>query len=211
MASGAVITGGTTQLPGMTELAEEILGIPVRRGVPKGVGGLAEVVRSPTFSTGVGGGYAPAGGGFAAIDGGVQIGYNFDQAGSFVWGLWATIPVVTTKSDLIVAGNNFPAELQWAAAMGVRAGLPIGDFLPFVLVGGVVGGGKASKVSAGLSDSQTHVGLGGEWAFSTRWSAILRYAFVDMSLQPYNIGGAGEKFGFPSPSVAISLNYHPGR
>jgi opacity protein-like surface antigen len=143
--------------------------------------------------------------------GGVQIGYNFDQAGSFVWGLGATIPVVTTKSDLIVAGNNFPAELQWAAAMGVRAGLPIGDFLPFVLVGGVVGGGKASKVSAGLSDSQTHVGLGGEWAFSTRWSAILRYAFVDMSLQPYNIGGAGEKFGFQSHSVAISLNYHPGR
>jgi len=38
----------------MTELAEEILGIPVRRGVPKGVGGLAEVVRTPMFSTAVG-------------------------------------------------------------------------------------------------------------------------------------------------------------
>ena len=147
--------------------------------------------------------------------GGVQIGYNLDQAGSFVWGLWATVPVVTTKSDLIVAGNNLPAELQWAAAMGVRAGMPIGDFLPFVLAGGVVGGGNASNVSAGLSDSQTHwgyaVGLGGEWAFSTRWSAILRYAFVDMGLQPYNIGGVGEKFGFQSHSLAISINYHPGR
>jgi cell division protein FtsA len=54
LASGAVITGGATQLPGMTELGEEILGIPVRRGMPKGVGGLAEVVKSPTFSTGVG-------------------------------------------------------------------------------------------------------------------------------------------------------------
>src|SRR5882672_4305220 len=48
--------------------------------------------------------------------GGVQIGYNFDRSGSFVWGLWATLPVVSTKSNLIVAGNNFPAELQWAAA-----------------------------------------------------------------------------------------------
>ena len=38
----------------MTELGEEILGIPVRRGVPKGVGGLAEVVRNATFSTAVG-------------------------------------------------------------------------------------------------------------------------------------------------------------
>ena len=54
LASGAVITGGATQMPGMTELAEEILGLPVRRGMPKGVGGLAEVVRSPTFSTAVG-------------------------------------------------------------------------------------------------------------------------------------------------------------
>jgi cell division protein FtsA len=54
LASGAVITGGSTQLPGMAELAEDILGIPVRLGVPKGVGGLADVVKSPSFSTGVG-------------------------------------------------------------------------------------------------------------------------------------------------------------
>jgi cell division protein FtsA len=54
LASGAVITGGTTQLAGMTELGEEMLGIPVRRGAPKGVGGLAEVVRNAAFSTSVG-------------------------------------------------------------------------------------------------------------------------------------------------------------
>jgi cell division protein FtsA len=54
LASGAVITGGATQLPGMAELAEEVLGIPVRLGLPKGVGGLADVVKSPAFSTGVG-------------------------------------------------------------------------------------------------------------------------------------------------------------
>jgi cell division protein FtsA len=54
LASGAVITGGATQLPGMAELAEEVLGIPVRLGMPKGVGGLADVVRSPAYSTGVG-------------------------------------------------------------------------------------------------------------------------------------------------------------
>ncbi len=54
LASGAVITGGATQLPGMAELGEEILGIPVRLGVPKGVGGLADVVKSAGFATGVG-------------------------------------------------------------------------------------------------------------------------------------------------------------
>src|SRR4029450_6972 len=54
LASGAVITGGATQLPGMAELGEEILGIPVRLGVPHGVGGLVDVVKTPGFSTRVG-------------------------------------------------------------------------------------------------------------------------------------------------------------
>ncbi len=54
LASGAVITGGTTQLDGMPELAEQILGLPVRRGAPIGVGGLLDVVKSPAYSTGVG-------------------------------------------------------------------------------------------------------------------------------------------------------------
>ena len=35
-ASGAVITGGSTILEGMPELAEEVLGMPVRRGVAQG-------------------------------------------------------------------------------------------------------------------------------------------------------------------------------
>ena len=49
-----VITGGSTLLPGMTELAEEIMGVPVRRGVPPGIGGLVDVVKSPVYATGVG-------------------------------------------------------------------------------------------------------------------------------------------------------------
>lgn len=54
LASGAVITGGTTILEGMPEIAEEILGLPVRRGFPHGIGGLVDVVRSPKFATSVG-------------------------------------------------------------------------------------------------------------------------------------------------------------
>jgi cell division protein FtsA len=54
LASGAVITGGSTILDGMPELAESVLGMPVRRGTPKGVGGLLDVVRTPAYSTGVG-------------------------------------------------------------------------------------------------------------------------------------------------------------
>jgi cell division protein FtsA len=54
LASGAVITGGSTIMEGMAELAEDVLGMPVRRGVPERVGGLVDVVRSPIYSTGVG-------------------------------------------------------------------------------------------------------------------------------------------------------------
>jgi cell division protein FtsA len=52
--SGAVITGGSTLLDGMPELAEQVLGMPVRRGIPSGVGGLVDVVKTPAFATGVG-------------------------------------------------------------------------------------------------------------------------------------------------------------
>lgn len=54
LASGAVITGGTAIMEGIPELAEEVLGMPVRRGIPERVGGLTDVVRSPIYSTGVG-------------------------------------------------------------------------------------------------------------------------------------------------------------
>lgn len=54
IASGMVITGGSTILAGMTELAEQVSDFPVRRGVPTGVGGLIDVVKSPMYSTGVG-------------------------------------------------------------------------------------------------------------------------------------------------------------
>ena len=47
LASGLVVTGGSTILEGLPELAEEVLSMPVRRGVPKGVGGLFEVQEDP--------------------------------------------------------------------------------------------------------------------------------------------------------------------
>src|SRR5437660_1707296 len=54
LASGAVLTGGSTLLHGMPELAEEVLGLPVRRGLPRDVGGLTDVVKSPQHATAVG-------------------------------------------------------------------------------------------------------------------------------------------------------------
>ncbi len=52
--SGVVLTGGSSKMEGMIELAEEIFHLPVRLGMPKYLGGLSEVVKNPIYSTGVG-------------------------------------------------------------------------------------------------------------------------------------------------------------
>jgi cell division protein FtsA len=54
MASGIVLTGGTSAMVGMLELGEEIFHMPVRVGVPNYRGGLSDVVRNPRFATGMG-------------------------------------------------------------------------------------------------------------------------------------------------------------
>lgn len=54
LASGVVLTGGSAMLPGVVEAAEDILGLPVRRGMPRNVGGLHQMVDHPSFATAVG-------------------------------------------------------------------------------------------------------------------------------------------------------------
>ena len=53
-AAGVVLTGGTSKMEGVVELAEEIFHMPVRLGVPQHVNGLSEVARNPIHATGVG-------------------------------------------------------------------------------------------------------------------------------------------------------------
>ncbi len=54
LGAGVVLCGGGAMLEGTPELAEQVLGLPTRRGEPTGVGGLIEMVRSPTMATAVG-------------------------------------------------------------------------------------------------------------------------------------------------------------
>jgi len=52
--AGIVLTGGSSRMEGVPELAEEIFHAPVRLGVPKNVSGLQDVVKNPIYSTTVG-------------------------------------------------------------------------------------------------------------------------------------------------------------
>jgi len=52
--SGVVLTGGSNIMEGMVEVAERVFELPVRQGVPLGIGGLVDIVNSPMYATGVG-------------------------------------------------------------------------------------------------------------------------------------------------------------
>lgn len=54
LSSGIVLTGGSSDMRGMVELAEEVFHLPVRLGLPRYIGGLADVVKTPRYATGVG-------------------------------------------------------------------------------------------------------------------------------------------------------------
>ena len=54
VAAGIVLTGGSSKMEGVIDLAEEVFHMPVRLGVPQGVSGLVDVVRNPIYATGVG-------------------------------------------------------------------------------------------------------------------------------------------------------------
>lgn len=54
ISSGVVVTGGSAEVPGITEMAEQIFGAPARIGYPQGISGLIEVVNKPMYSTAVG-------------------------------------------------------------------------------------------------------------------------------------------------------------
>lgn len=52
--AGVVLTGGTARMRGIQQLAEQVFDLPVKIGIPKGIGGLTEIVSNPLYATGVG-------------------------------------------------------------------------------------------------------------------------------------------------------------
>ncbi|NQT54726.1 MAG: cell division protein FtsA [Desulfobacteraceae bacterium] len=54
MNSGVVVTGGSAELPGVPEMAEQIFNTPARVGYPQGISGLVEIVNKPMYATAVG-------------------------------------------------------------------------------------------------------------------------------------------------------------
>lgn len=54
LTSGVVVTGGASRVDGLEEMLQELLGVLVRRGEPRGFGGLAGEISGPEFATAMG-------------------------------------------------------------------------------------------------------------------------------------------------------------
>jgi cell division protein FtsA len=54
LSAGVVLTGGAVLLQGMCEFGEEVLGMPVRMGMPTGIKGITQLVHGPEYAAGVG-------------------------------------------------------------------------------------------------------------------------------------------------------------
>jgi cell division protein FtsA len=52
--AGVVVTGGTAELPGILDIAGQILDLPARLGTPLGLHGLADTISRPAYATAVG-------------------------------------------------------------------------------------------------------------------------------------------------------------
>ena len=57
LSAGIVLTGGASQLPGLTELGRSLMGMPVRIGAPSNllpITGLSRTLQSPAYATSIG-------------------------------------------------------------------------------------------------------------------------------------------------------------
>jgi cell division protein FtsA len=88
LGAGVVLTGGTSLITGIEDLAEDVLSMPARLGVPEDVCGLTEYVRDPKMSTGVGllnlGGNMLVKGGVSAIERPARLGKVFGKVKRWV-------------------------------------------------------------------------------------------------------------------------------
>ena len=124
--------------------------------------------------------------------------YNYQTASNWVISPFVVVPLPTASSTIA----STPVKINWALVGGLRVGYAMDRWLPYALVGAVVGGGTVRTYSA------THTGytfgLGVDYAVTDQWTVGARYAYVSMGAETY--GGAGP-FGWNGNSVVATLNY----
>jgi len=121
---------------------------------------------------------------------GAQAGYNMDMGGFVLGGeadlQWASIG----HSESLGGGNTFEAKTDFFGTVRVRAGVPVGQVMPYA-TGGLAFGRGVAQESTGVVTSQTAnhfgwtAGLGLEAQATSNISLKAEYLYVDLGGQAY--------------------------
>jgi outer membrane immunogenic protein len=132
-------------------------------------------------------------GGISGFIGGGQLGYNFQTANNFVFGVEGTFDwssLERTSNAVVTPRGTLQATFStpWISTLAARFGYAWDRSLIY----GKVGGGwvdnklTVSNLTTGLSASATNsrsgllLGVGGEYAFSPNWTVKVEYDHIDL-------------------------------
>src|SRR5882672_5840131 len=136
--------------------------------------------------------------------GGVQGGYNWQQASPWVFGIEGDIQA--TGADDTFAPWKF--SNPWFGTVRGRVGYAFNNILVYGTVG--LAFGELRAETFGLSETHTNagwtVGAGAEFGLVQNWTAKIEYLYVDLSNSNFSITGVsnGYRFGL----VRAGVNYH---
>lgn len=196
------------RLSGIALSALLLAAAPVNAADP-GWGGATSPIYAPTSVTQWSGFYAGINGGFAwgttvnspALPGGAvnnnasgwalgaQAGYNVDMGG-FVLGGETDLHFGSIGYRQNIAGGTFEAKTDFFGTLRARAGVPVGQVMPYATAGLAYGRGIAQETTGVVtSQTATHVGwtagLGLEAMATPNISIKAEYVFVDLGQQSY--------------------------
>jgi opacity protein-like surface antigen len=150
---------------------------------------------------------------------GAQVGFNALVAGNLVLGIEGDISAggpagfvqYIDNSDPLLGPVTLTEQIQWFASLRGRAGLAMGDWMPYVTAGWARGD---STRTTGQLQIITHghsgwtIGAGVEWMFAPHWTVKGEYKYYSFGPVPYEwaVGGPSS-VNFNFSTAEIGLNY----
>jgi high affinity Mn2+ porin len=153
----------------------------------------------------------------SGIVGTVLGGYDYQFANNIVLGGRVSVPIFSISSSTPSGtGVTFAAKSKGAVLFQGRAGYAIGNWLPFVIGGGVWARAEGQVVGIGVVDADHSgyvIGTGVEYRVTPSWSIEAAFTHVELSKEIYNFrpfGGLAVQQGFESNNFTLGANYRFG-
>jgi outer membrane immunogenic protein len=152
------------------------------------------------------------------VVGGVFGGYDYQLPNNLVVGARIAAPLFSdareTVSDPLFPVVKYEGRILWAALGTFQLGYAIGNWQPYVGIGGAVGRGRASVAPfLPTTAEQTHLGLvlnaGVKVMVTRNWFAGLHYTHTEWKRANYNFAnfGVNANIGASTDSLVAMLGY----